>query len=107
MIQSRTNSKRLATRARTALSARSLPSRKPADRAVRCPRSTELTYPGATVFFDLLMDRARGLRNSAVVLFVVALAVTMLAGAILMLLPAMWKLTAVLLSLIPIAITIC
>ena len=66
-----------------------------------------LTYPGASVFFHLSMDRARGLRNSAIVLFVAALAVAMLAGAILMLLPAMGKLVAVLFSLIPIAIAVC
>jgi hypothetical protein len=53
------------------------------------------------------MDRARGLRNSAVVLFVAALAVTMLAGAILILLPAMWKMAAILFALIPIGITVC
>jgi hypothetical protein len=67
-----------------------------------------LTYGCVTVFFDLLkMDRARGLRYSAVVLFVAALAVTMLSGAILILLPAAWKLAAVLFALIPVAITVC
>jgi hypothetical protein len=32
----------------------------------------ELTYPGTTVFSQLPMDRARGFRNAAVVLFVAA-----------------------------------
>jgi hypothetical protein len=53
------------------------------------------------------MVRTRGLRNSAVVLFVAALAVGLLAGAIFFLVPAMWKLAAILFALIPIAITVC
>ncbi len=53
------------------------------------------------------MDRARGSPISLVLLFVAALAVTMVAGAILILMPAMWKLAVILFSLIPLAITIC
>jgi hypothetical protein len=53
------------------------------------------------------MDRVKGSRYSLVVLFVAALTVTMLAGAVFILLPAMWKLAVVLFSLVPIAITIC
>lgn len=53
------------------------------------------------------MDRTRGSRLPVVVLFVAALAVTMLAGAVLIVMPAMWKLAAVLFSLVPIAITVC
>ena len=53
------------------------------------------------------MDRARGLRNSAVVLFVAALAVALLGGGILILLPAMRKGGVVLVSLISVAITVC
>ena len=54
------------------------------------------------------MDRNRGsIFASPVLLFVVALAVTMLATAILMLVPAMGKLAAGLFAAVPIFITIC
>ena len=53
------------------------------------------------------MDRNRGIFASPVVLFVVALAVTMLATAILMLAPTMAKLALGMFAAIPIIITIC
>lgn len=54
------------------------------------------------------MDRSRGsIFASPVVLFVVALAITMVAGALFILVPAMWKLAAFLFALVPIVITIC
>lgn len=54
------------------------------------------------------MDRSRGsIFASPVVLFVVALAVTMAAGALLILVPAMWKLAAGMFALVPLVITIC
>lgn len=54
------------------------------------------------------MDRSRGsIFASPVVLFVAALAVTMIAGAVLIVAPAMWKLAVILFSLIPLVITIC
>ena len=52
------------------------------------------------------MDRAGGTRYSLIGLFVGALAVTMLAAAMLILLPAMWKMTAILFALVPILITV-
>jgi hypothetical protein len=53
------------------------------------------------------MDRSRGpIFASPVVLFVAALAVTMIAGALLILLPALWKLAALLFALVPIVITV-
>lgn len=67
-----------------------------------------LTYGNANVFSEALMDRNRGsIFASPVVLFVLALAVTMMAAAMLVVVPAMWKLAAFLFALIPIAITIC
>lgn len=53
------------------------------------------------------MDRARRSPINLALLFVAALAVTMLAGAILILAPTMWKFAVVLFSLIPLALTIC
>ena len=53
------------------------------------------------------MDRNRGIFASPVVLFVVALAVTMVAAAILMLVPTLAKLATGLLAVIPLVITIC
>jgi hypothetical protein len=67
-----------------------------------------LTYAKPNVFSKALMDRSRGsIFASPVVLFVVALAVTMVAAALLILVPAMWKLAAFLFALVPIVITIC
>ena len=54
------------------------------------------------------MDRSRGLNfASPVVLFVAALAVTMIAGALLIVVPALWKTAVILFSLVPIALTVC
>jgi len=54
------------------------------------------------------MDRSRGpMFASPVVLFVAALAAVMIAAAaVYIVLPALWKLAALLLALIPIAITV-
>ena len=54
------------------------------------------------------MDRRRGsIFASPVVLFVAALAITMLATSVIVLTPVMWKLAVFLFALIPIAITVC
>jgi hypothetical protein len=67
-----------------------------------------LTYGEPNVFSEALMDRSRGpMFASPVVLFVTAVAVVMIAAAMVyVVLPALWKLAALLLALIPVAITI-
>jgi hypothetical protein len=53
------------------------------------------------------MDRSRGsIFASPVVLFVVALALTMIAASLLTLMPALWKLAAGIFAAVPIALTI-
>ena len=67
----------------------------------------QLTYEEQDVFSEALMDRSRGsIFASPVVLFVVALALTMIAASLLMFVPALWKLAAGLFAIVPIALTI-
>jgi len=53
------------------------------------------------------MDRSRGsIFASPVVLFVVALALTMIAASLLILMPTLWKLAAGIFAAVPIALTL-
>ena len=66
-----------------------------------------MTYVERNVFLQFLMDRTRRSPLFVPVLFVSVVAATMLLGAASSLVPAPFKLGAVIFSLVPLLITIC